>query len=182
MKWIKVQNQLLNIDLIAKVVLPTGDNVMVTVYSHNGSYLKLTQEEAEPLLHAISGEIGDGRASNLNNQERHTPGPWSIHNTDWRGKPTGGKLYISGNPQEAFDEDDDEDEDDGTVVVTSVCIVEGNRTSKQTTLANARLIAASPGYFAGVEKMLANEQCGGDGWWEGWEMLKAAHAKAKEGA
>lgn len=30
---------------------------------------------------------------------------------------------------------------------------------------------------AGVEQMLANEQAGGDGWWKGWEMLKAAYSE-----
>ena len=30
--------------------------------------------------------------------------------------------------------------------------------------------------------MIANEQCGGDGWWAGWDAIKAAHAKAKGGA
>ena len=44
---------------------------------------------------------------------------------------------------------------------------------------NARLIAASPDFAAGVEQMLAHEQAGGDGWWKGWDMLKAAYAKAK---
>ncbi len=45
--------------------------------------------------------------------------------------------------------------------------------------ADRRLIAAAPDYAAGMEQMLVNEDCGGDGWWKGWEMLKAAHAKAK---
>lgn len=27
------------------------------------------------------------------------------------------------------------------------------------------------------EQMVENEEGGGDGWWKGWEMLKAAHAK-----
>ena len=31
-------------------------------------------------------------------------------------------------------------------------------------------------FVAATEKMLANEQCGGDGWWDGYEMLKAALA------
>lgn len=31
---------------------------------------------------------------------------------------------------------------------------------------------------AGVEQMLAHEQAGGDGWWTGWEMLKAAYYAA----
>lgn len=44
--------------------------------------------------------------------------------------------------------------------------------------ANARLISASPDFAAGVEQMLAYEQAGGDGWWKGWEMLKAAYRKA----
>jgi hypothetical protein len=30
-------------------------------------------------------------------------------------------------------------------------------------------------YRAGVEQMLAYEQAGGDGWWKGWDMLKAAY-------
>jgi hypothetical protein len=45
--------------------------------------------------------------------------------------------------------------------------------------ADARLIAVSPSYFEAVEQMLAYEDAGGDGWWKGWEMLKAAHAGAK---
>lgn len=35
-------------------------------------------------------------------------------------------------------------------------------------------------YAAAVEQMLAHEQSGGDGWWKGFEMLKAAHAKATQ--
>ena len=31
---------------------------------------------------------------------------------------------------------------------------------------------------AAVEQMLAYEQAGGDGWWRGWEMLKAAYYAA----
>src|SRR5690606_38413423 len=47
---------------------------------------------------------------------------------------------------------------------------------------NARLIAAAPDYFDGVEEMLMHEDCGGDGWWCGWQKVVAAHAKAKGGA
>ena len=42
-----------------------------------------------------------------------------------------------------------------------------------------RLLTAAPDYFDGVAQMLLNEDSGGDGWWKGWEMLKAAHAKAQ---
>lgn len=35
------------------------------------------------------------------------------------------------------------------------------------------------GYYAGMERMLAHEQAGGDGWWKGWEMLKEAHSLAQ---
>lgn len=44
--------------------------------------------------------------------------------------------------------------------------------------ANARLITAAPDYYQAVEQLLAHYQAGGDGWWKGIEMLKAAHAKA----
>lgn len=33
--------------------------------------------------------------------------------------------------------------------------------------------------LAAVEQMLAHEDDGGDGWWKGWGMLKAAHSRAK---
>lgn len=46
-------------------------------------------------------------------------------------------------------------------------------------IANEALILAAPDYFDAVEQMLANEQRGGDGWWEGWDAIKTAHAKAK---
>lgn len=32
--------------------------------------------------------------------------------------------------------------------------------------------------LAAVDQMRAHEDAGGEGWWKGWEMLKAAHAKA----
>lgn len=37
---------------------------------------------------------------------------------------------------------------------------------------------AASDYHAAAEQMLAHEQGGGDGWWKGFEMLKAAHTKA----
>lgn len=37
-------------------------------------------------------------------------------------------------------------------------------------------------YAAAVEQMLAYEDAGGDGWWKGWDMLKAAHQAAASGA
>lgn len=43
---------------------------------------------------------------------------------------------------------------------------------------DARLIATSPDFAAGVEVMITHEESGGDGWWRGWEMLKAAYRKA----
>ena len=52
------------------------------------------------------------------------------------------------------------------------------RTGEQYSHADARLISASPDFFAACETMLVNEQCGGDGWWKGFEMLKAAYVKA----
>ena len=48
----------------------------------------------------------------------------------------------------------------------------------KTQQANALLIAAVPDYAAAAEQMITHEQAGGDGWWKGFEMLKAAHAKA----
>ena len=45
--------------------------------------------------------------------------------------------------------------------------------------ANARLIAAAPDYDEAADLMIAAEQSGGDLWWKGFEMLKAAHAKAR---
>jgi hypothetical protein len=42
---------------------------------------------------------------------------------------------------------------------------------------DAQLIEAAPDYAEGVRQMLVNEQHGGDGWWAGWETLKAAHLK-----
>lgn len=57
-------------------------------------------------------------------------------------------------------------------------IVFHNRLNRIDAKANGLLIAAAPDYAAAVEQMLAHEQSGGDGWWKGFEMLKAAHAKA----
>ena len=34
-------------------------------------------------------------------------------------------------------------------------------------------------YEAGVALMLAHEQSGGDGWWKGWEMVKAAYSSGR---
>ena len=39
-------------------------------------------------------------------------------------------------------------------------------------------LATSPNYRGAVEQMLAHEQSGGDGWWKGWGLLKAAHQRA----
>jgi len=85
-------------------------------------------------------------------EARHTPGPWQIN----------------------FDPEDDlwpleivtEDRDHRIAFPAS----NGNP-------ADAFLIAAAPDFAAGVAQMLANEDCGGDGWWKGWDMLKAAYAK-----
>lgn len=38
--------------------------------------------------------------------------------------------------------------------------------------------SSDEGYAAGVSMMLEHEHGGGEGWWKGWEMVKAAHAKA----
>ncbi|MBZ9894208.1 hypothetical protein LB545_07605 [Mesorhizobium sp. BR1-1-6] len=34
-------------------------------------------------------------------------------------------------------------------------------------------------FVAAAEKMIANEDCGGDGWWKGFEMLKAAYTSSR---
>lgn len=44
--------------------------------------------------------------------------------------------------------------------------------------ANAALIAAAPDFAAGVEMMITGEEAGGESWWRGWGMLKAAYRKA----
>ena len=89
----------------------------------------------------------------------HSPGPWELSRTG------DGKAYIITGAADDYwvnlDCEVDSDDKDGDVAE-----------------ANAFLVAAAPDYFAGVEQMLLHEQCGGDGWWKGWEMLKAAHAKA----
>lgn len=43
---------------------------------------------------------------------------------------------------------------------------------------DARLIAAARDFAAAAEQMIAHEQSGGDGWWNGFEMLKAAYTRA----
>ncbi len=99
----------------------------------------------------------------------HTPGPW---------------VYIPPRPYDGDDEDllgsfytpGGIEGADGN----PVCIF-GDYSGSATMFenpANPHLIAGAPDYAAGVERMLAHESSGGDGWWSGWEMLKAAHAKA----
>ena len=70
---------------------------------------------------------------------KHTPGPWKFTNFNWRGEEdTKGNLYVTGWHGE------------GTC--TSVCRVEGNATSHDVTLANARLIAAAPDLLVACEQ------------------------------
>ena len=83
---------------------------------------------------------------------KHTPGPWVI-----APHTTVNKEFTVGPAIMDYDDVDHDQQE-----------------------ANARLIAASPDYAAAVEQMLAHEQAGGDGWWKGFEMLKAAHAKATQ--
>jgi hypothetical protein len=90
----------------------------------------------------------------------HTPGPWSTRVVRGRAIEIGPTL---GPPNDCF---------------MPVCHI---RSAGDEDKANARLIATAPNYWAGVEQMLANEDRGGDGWWKGWEMLKAAHAKTTGG-
>ena len=89
-----------------------------------------------------------------------TPGPWAV-STCHQGESCWCRIIMV-----AGHEDEDSLEH---------CIVHSGAIGKE----NANLIAAAPDYDAGVEQMLAYEQAGGDGWWKGWEMLKAAHAKAR---
>jgi hypothetical protein len=87
-------------------------------------------------------------------ETKHAPGPWRVNSI--------GNVVATVKSL-------------GETIEVTVC-VPNNRPD---TAANARLIAAAPEYAAGVEQMLAHEQAGGEGWWAGWEMLKAAHAKAE---
>jgi hypothetical protein len=71
---------------------------------------------------------------------KHTKGPWKFEFTDWRGDPTPHKPYVCGNI--------------GDGSATAVCIVEGNPTSEETTLANARLIAAAPSLLEALREQV----------------------------
>lgn len=90
---------------------------------------------------------------------KHTPGPWVVdrnhYGTAFGVAPAKGRRHD----------------------LDMICDIYKNHHGD--TEANTILISAAPDYYAGVELMLANEQCGGDDWWRGWEMVKAAHAKAE---
>ena len=99
---------------------------------------------------------------------KHTKSPWvrwsdGIYGGDiiemMRGRIVGGTRICTLPEEDEYDEDEDEEH-----------------------AANEALILSAPDYFEAVEQMIANEQCGGDGWWAGWDAIKAAHAKAKGGA
>lgn len=90
---------------------------------------------------------------------QHTPGPWKVEG-----------RYRGQNPSETYI---------GSPTTYPIFTILCGTAERD---ANARLIAAAPDYFDGVERMLAFETSGGDGWWKAWEMVKAAHAKAKGGA
>lgn len=93
---------------------------------------------------------------------KHTPGPWAIFNGVDIYPDNGDKRarhHIAEVSPEGYLTDD--------------CDITSDEHK-----ANARLIAAAPDLLAAGEKMLAHEQAGGDGWWKGFKMLKAAIAKA----
>ena len=89
---------------------------------------------------------------------KHTPGPWQAGRPDTlsTSQVTGKWIYAD----EAY-----------------VAIVQATD-DHEATMANARLIEAAPSYYAAAQKMMASEHVGGDGWWEGFHELKAAHAIA----
>ena len=85
--------------------------------------------------------------------EKYTPGPWKFERRNWRNEPEPHRLFVSGNEQDMFDDDDDDTVMPGPPVgrsATGVCIVEGNPTSSEVSLANARLIVAAPELLAAL--------------------------------
>ena len=62
--------------------------------------------------------------------------------------------------------------------IASLCFRLSREISEEIERACGISVESAPDYAAGVEQMLLNEQCGGDGWWAGWDMVKAAHFKA----
>jgi len=72
---------------------------------------------------------------------KHTPEPWYISCTDWLGEDPKHKLFIEGN----HSTDDEENE-----FAVAVAVVEGNRTSTETTHANANRIVACVNACAGI--------------------------------
>lgn len=96
---------------------------------------------------------------------KHTPGPW----VRWDDGVYGGDI-VERTPGSITG---------GTRICTLPDEYEYDEEEEDEHAANEHLISAAPDYFDAVEKMLANEQCGGDGWWKGWDAIKAAHAKAR---
>lgn len=41
------------------------------------------------------------------------------------------------------------------------------------------LLAGYEEFLKATELMLANEDCGGDGWWAGWDAIKRAYSKSR---
>jgi hypothetical protein len=102
-------------------------------------------------------------------QPKHTPGPWG-HNADtptFDGATLDVAIFIGHGSGKG-----------GEIAMLRHDPGDGLDVTTEESKANARLIAVSPSYFEAVEQMLAYEDAGGDGWWKGWEMLKAAHARA----
>lgn len=88
----------------------------------------------------------------------HTPGPWTAAPQD--GVP--GNCFTA----QVFGPDDRE-----VAEITS-------REDAQEATDNATAIAATPDFMEAAALMTASEDSGGDLWWKGFEMLKAAYKKA----
>lgn len=83
----------------------------------------------------------------------HTDGPWNEDSTD-----TGGARAVIGDGQQL------------------VALVYGKDIEQQS--ANARIVSAGRDFYEAAMTMAHAEDSGGDAWWRGFEMLKAALKKA----
>jgi hypothetical protein len=121
-------------------------------------------------------------------QPKHTPGPWA-----WRLNPKSKSILLESSSWVVMSFERwgmrgatpmfaDETPRNLKRAVDFGMVIPGREHHKHWALdlehPDALLIAVAPSYFEAVEQMLAYEDAGGDGWWKGWEVLKAAHARA----